>query len=127
MEDGLTGLRPDVNDDAVIVEARDLGCLRDELEHALRLARVESADLAERCHVPLGQDEDVHRGLRGDVLNGEEAFAAEHDLGLDLSAHDPAEDAVAVRAHAARIPSAVTSRPRTRTSAPTRPSTSHGE
>ena len=58
----------------VVVEAGVARGLRDELEHPLRLARRELADLAERVDVVLGDDEQVHLRLRVDVVDRDEAL-----------------------------------------------------
>ena len=75
MEDGLTGALTDVDQHAVVLEAR-LACgVRDELEHPLRLVRRKLADLAEGRDVPLGQDEQMRVGARVDVADRDEAVA----------------------------------------------------
>ena len=81
----------------------------------------ELADVAEGVDVALGEHEDVHRRLRVDVVDRDEAVRRVHVVAV---ADEPAEEAV--QRLAARIPSSVTAAARTRTSSPTGASTSHG-
>ena len=65
--------------------------LRDEVQHPLRLVGRKLADLAERRHVPLGQDEQVRVGPGVDVADRDEAVA----LGNVVTfLHELAEEAV---------------------------------
>ena len=91
VEDGLAGASADVDDDAVVVEARLASRPRDELEHALRLVRLELADLAERVDVTLGQDEQVRLRRRVDVADGDEALAGGDVVAV---AYEPTEEAL---------------------------------
>jgi hypothetical protein len=86
-----------VDEHAVVVEPRIAGRLGDEVEHPLRLLGRELAHLAEARHVSLGQDEQVHVRLGGDVADGHEPVALAHVVAL---AHEPAEETVAVRQRA---------------------------
>jgi hypothetical protein len=91
VEDRLTAALADVDDDAIVVETRVLGGLRDELEHALRLLRRKLADLAEGRNVPFRDDEQMDVGARVDVANRNEAVG-----GCDVLAfgEELAEEAV---------------------------------
>ena len=97
-----------------------------QLEQPLRFVRIERPDVSIGLEVALRDDEHVHGRLRLDVLDREQTVVAVHHGGGQIAACDAAEDASGV-AHAARIPSRVMARPRTRSRAPTSPSTSHGE
>src|SRR5439155_18926244 len=87
VKDGLAGAAPDVDRDAVVLQAGRYGRLGDELEHPLRLLGAELADVAERVDVPLWDDEEVHVGLRVDVLDRDEAVALGdmRSLGIELA------------------------------------------
>jgi hypothetical protein len=73
MEDRLPGPGAGVDDDTVVGQALARSDFGDELEHALRLRRVELPDVVEARDVPLGQDEEVRVGLRVDVADRDEA------------------------------------------------------
>ena len=73
MEDRLPASLAYVHEHAVILEPRLARGLRDEVQHPLRLVGRKLADLAERRHVPLGQDEQVRVGPGIDVADGDEA------------------------------------------------------
>ena len=60
VENHLAGAFADIDEHAVVVEARLARGIRDELQHSLRLGGVELPHLAEARHVPLRQDEQVH-------------------------------------------------------------------
>ena len=91
MEDRLAGSWTGVDDDTVIRQALACGHIGDELEHALRLVGRKLPDLAERRDVPLGQDEEVRRGLRVDVADGDEPISGVDVVAL---ADEPAEETV---------------------------------
>jgi hypothetical protein len=91
VEDGLAAAGADVDDEAVVGQARLVGDLGDELEHPLRLVGRELADIPERVHVPLGQDEQVRLGLRVDVADRDEAVA---DRDMVTVADELAEEAI---------------------------------
>ena len=91
VEDGLTGAAAHVDDDAVVLEPRLARRPRDELEHALRLVRLELVHVAERVHVPLRQDEQVRLGLRVDVTDRDEAVP---DRDVVAVADEAAEEAL---------------------------------
>jgi len=91
MEDGLAATLADVDDDAVVLESGVPRGGRYELEHPLGLLGGKLADLAERRHVALGQDEQVRLRPRVDVPDRDEAVAARNVVAfLD----EPAEEAV---------------------------------
>jgi hypothetical protein len=77
VKDGLARARAHVDDDAVVVEPGLAGSSRDELEHALRLFRLELTDVPERVDVALGQHEQVRLGGRVDVVDRDEALPGE--------------------------------------------------
>ena len=74
--------------------------------------------------MPLGDDEQVHRRLRVDVADRDEAVGRRDVVAFAV---EPAEETVVV--HAASTPSSETPAARTRTSSPTGAAsgTSHGE
>jgi hypothetical protein len=94
VEDRLASSLPDVDDDAIVLEALRLGCVGDELEHALRLVGRELADLAEAGNVPLGNHEQVDVGARIDVLDRDVAVGLRNVVALAV---ELAEKAVRVR------------------------------
>jgi hypothetical protein len=91
VEDRLSGPRADVDEHAVVREARIPGGLRDEVEHSLRLVRRKLGDLAEALDVALRQDEQMGLGLRVDVADRDEAVRLRDVVAL---ADEPAEEAV---------------------------------
>src|SRR5262249_49796058 len=74
VEDRLPRARTDVDLHLVVGQAGGARRVRHELEHVLRLARRELADLAKRIDVPLGGDGDVNVRLRVDVVDGNETL-----------------------------------------------------
>src|SRR5579862_1476519 len=124
MKDRLPRARADVDGHTVIRQALARRNIRHELEHPLRLVGRELADVAERVDVPLRDDEEMHRRLRADVANRNEAVGRRDVV---ASAVERAEEAVVI--HAARTPSSETPPARTRTNSPSgaAPGTSHGE
>jgi hypothetical protein len=93
MKDGLPGSRTDVDHDAVVLEPRDPRCLRNELEHSLRLLRRKAADVAEGVDVAFRQHEQVRFGLRVDVADRDEAVSRVNVVAL---AGEAAKEAVRV-------------------------------
>jgi hypothetical protein len=73
VELGLAAACPDVDDDAVVVEAGVASRLRDEVEHRLRLGGRELVHVAERVDMTARQDEEVGVRLRVDVADRDEA------------------------------------------------------
>src|SRR4029453_3339201 len=90
-EDGLAPPFADVDADAVVVEPRLLRRLCDELQHPLRLVGGKLADLSERRHVPLGNDEQMNIRARVDVPDRDEAIRLRDMLALG---EEVAEEAV---------------------------------
>jgi hypothetical protein len=82
VEDALARARPDVHDDAVVLEPGVPRGVDDELEHPLHLVGRELADVPERLDVTLGQDEEVRLGLRVDVADRDEPLALEDVLAV---------------------------------------------
>jgi hypothetical protein len=91
VEDRLARAAPDVDADAVVLEADLARRLRDELEHPLGLFGRELTDLAKRVHVPFRDDEQVRLGSRIDVTDGDEAVGDGDVLPL---ADEAAEEAL---------------------------------
>jgi hypothetical protein len=91
VEDRLPGPRADVDEHAVVGEARVAGGLRDEVEHPLRLVGRELADVDEAVDVPLRQDEQMRLGLRVDVPDRDEAVRLRDVVAF---ADETAEEAV---------------------------------
>ena len=91
VEDGLTAARPDVDEDAVVLEPGLAGELGDEGEHPLRLVGRERGDLAEGVDVALREDEQVGLRLRVDVADRDEAVGLRDVVALAV---EPAEEAV---------------------------------
>jgi hypothetical protein len=91
VEDRLSRPRADVDEHAVVGEARVPGDLRDEGEHPLRLVGWELRDLAEALDVALREDEQMGLGLRVDVPNRDEAVRLRDMITL---ADEAAEEAV---------------------------------
>jgi len=91
VEHSLAAAEPDVDDDAVILEALPGSGLGDELEHPLCLVRRELGDIAERLDVPLGEHEEMGRRLRRDVADRNEPVGSVDMVALP---DEPAEEAV---------------------------------
>jgi hypothetical protein len=91
VEDRLPAPFADVDDDAVVLEARLARGLRDELEHSLCLLGRELADLAEAGDVPLRKNEQMGVGARIDVVQCDESFGRVDVVAL---ADERAEQAV---------------------------------
>ena len=72
VEDGLAGRGADVDHNPVVLEPRPPRRVRDEVEHPLRLARLELPDVAERLDVARGEHEQVRVGPRVDVADRDE-------------------------------------------------------
>ncbi len=73
VEDRLPSARPDVDEDAVVVQARLAGSLGDEGEHPFGLVGREGVDVSERVDMPFGEDEQVRLRLWIDVADRDEA------------------------------------------------------
>ena len=73
VEDRLPSARADVDEDAVVVQARLAGSLGDEGEHPFGLVRRERVDVSERVDMPFGKDEQVRLRLWIDVADRDEA------------------------------------------------------
>jgi hypothetical protein len=69
VKDGLPRTRAYVDDDAVVIEPSLASGSGDELEHALRLLRLELADVAEGVDMAFGQHEQMGLGRRVDVAD----------------------------------------------------------
>jgi hypothetical protein len=82
VEHRLPRARADVDDDAVVLEARVASRLGDEVEHPLRLAGREFRDVAQGVDVSLGDHEQVRRRLRRDVADRDEAVGARDMVAL---------------------------------------------
>ena len=65
-----------------------------EGQHAAQRRLVAGLAFVERGHMRLGDHEEVHRGDRVDVVEGEDVLVLVDLLRGDLAAHDLAEDAV---------------------------------
>jgi hypothetical protein len=91
MEDRLARPRTDVDENAIVGEARLLGRLRDEVEHSFRFVGWELCNVVEAVHVALRQDEQVGLGLRIDVPNRNETVRSRDVITL---ADEAAEEAV---------------------------------
>jgi hypothetical protein len=72
VEDGLARGLADVDEHAVVAQARLARRVGDEGEHSLRLLGRELVDLAEGVDVALWEDEQVRLRLRVDVADGNE-------------------------------------------------------
>jgi hypothetical protein len=94
VEDRLAAAGADVDDDAVVGEARLPRNPGDELEHSLRLVGRECRDIAKGVDVPLREDEQMGLRLRVDVPDRDEAVAGGDVLAVP---DEPAEEAVRQR------------------------------
>jgi hypothetical protein len=83
-----------VDDHPVVLEPSRRSRAGNKPEHPFGFVPVERVDLAKRCDVMLGNDEQVNRGFRGDVSNGKEPVGALDNVSRKLAAHDLAEDAL---------------------------------
>jgi hypothetical protein len=84
VEDRLSGARPHVDDDLIVLQPRGASCVGDELEHPLRLVGWKFADVSERLDVPLRNNEQVRFRLRVDVAQRDEAFGRVDVLALSI-------------------------------------------
>ncbi len=91
VEDGLPGPGADVDDDLVVLQARDARRLGDEVEHRARIFGGEATHVAERVDVLLGDHEQVRVGLRIDVAQSDEAVDLVYVVALAI---EPAEETV---------------------------------
>ena len=91
VEDRLSPALADVDEDAVVLETRLLGCLGHEFEHPLRFVPRELTDVAKRGDVTLRQDEQVRVGAGVDVPDRDEAVALRDVIAF---VDEPAEEAV---------------------------------
>jgi hypothetical protein len=91
VEDRLSGARPHVDDDLIVLQPRGASGVGDELEHPLRLFGWKLADLSERLDVPLGDNEQVRVRLRVDVAQRDKAVSLVDVLALSK---ELAEEAV---------------------------------
>ena len=95
VEDRLTGVGPGVDDAAVALRVSELlRDLRGGEEELARDLRVVGAEVVEGGYVLLGDDEHVRRGLRLDVLEGEDVLVLVDLLRRDLAPDELAEEAV---------------------------------
>ena len=108
VKDRLSAALADIDEDAVVLEARLLGCLGHEVEHALRLVRRELTDVAKRGDVTLRQHEQVRVGAGVDVPDRDEAVAgfraalklkpdfpeAHNNLGIALGSQGKLDEAI---------------------------------
>jgi hypothetical protein len=99
MEDVLPGIAGRIEDDPVaglgdaLLAGRPASRKEKLPEEALRAF----GGLIERSEVGLGDDENVDRRLRPEVVEGEDALGLEEDFRRDLPADDAAEDAAGGR------------------------------
>ncbi len=91
VEDRLARTFADIHDDLVILEARAPRGLGEELEHAPGFVGRELADLAERRHMPLGQDQQVRLRPGMDVADCDEPVGLGDVVAL---LDEPAEETV---------------------------------
>jgi hypothetical protein len=84
VEDRLSGARPHVDDDLIVLEPRGASGVGDELEHPLRLFGWKLSDVSERLDVPLGDNEQVRVRLRVDVAQRDEAFGLVNVLAFSI-------------------------------------------
>jgi hypothetical protein len=91
VEDRLACPCADVDEDAVVGEARVAGGFRDEVEHPLRLVGRELRDVDEALDVPLRENEQMGLGLRADVPDRDEAVRLRDVVAL---ANETAEEAI---------------------------------
>lgn len=97
VEDRLPAVRAGVEHDAVAALREPLGDRHlhrgsQQLAGQARVGRGQGGDVRV---VLLGDDHDVHRGLRGDVAEGEHARGVVDDGRRDVAGDDGAEQAVA--------------------------------
>lgn len=95
VEDGLSGAGADVEDGAIA--ALDAALASDAGGGELALAdqfSIFGLRFLQSGEVALGDDEDVRRGLRVDVLEGEGVLVLVNLLGGDLAGDDLAEEAI---------------------------------
>src|SRR5438445_778917 len=86
MENRLARAGAYVDRDTVVGQPLACSDVGDELEHPLQLLGRELADLAERLDVALRQDEQVHRRLRVDVADRDEAVRGGDVVALAVEA-----------------------------------------
>jgi hypothetical protein len=91
VKDGLASARPDVHEDAIVLQTGVTRGLGDELEHPLRLVGRKLGHVPERVHVPLGQHEQMDVRLRIDVPDRDEAVCLRDVVAF---ANELAEEAV---------------------------------
>jgi len=99
VRDGLTGLGAGVEDDPVTGLGHALG-RRDLPDCVDHLAEQRGVRGGERRHVGvmrLGYDQDMRRGLRVDVAEGQDPVRFKHLGGGDFARHDGAEQAISHR------------------------------
>lgn len=72
MENGLTGIWTSVQDHAVpaLLDAHLFSQLTGDEERARNPARIRLGDVVERGNVPVGNDQQVHRGSRMLIVEG---------------------------------------------------------
>ena len=121
VEDGLPRARPDVHEDAVVLEAR---AARGAATAGIRAALVveEVADVAERVHVPLREDEQVRLRERRCIADRDEALLARDVVALG---DEPTEEAV-LRRRRQKSPSPESPTALATTSSPISASAGHG-
>jgi hypothetical protein len=84
VEDRLSGARPHVDDDLIVLQPRDASGVGDELEHSLRLLGWKLTDVSECLDVPLGDHEEVRVRPRVDVAQRDDAFGLVDVLALSI-------------------------------------------
>ena len=84
VEDRLSGARPHVDDDLIVLEPHGASRVGNELEHSLCLFGRKLADVSESLDVPLGDNEQVRVRLRVDVAQRDEAFGVVNVLALSV-------------------------------------------
>jgi hypothetical protein len=94
VEDRLAGALAVVGDEPEVGETAFRRARRRALGERAQEPRVRRPDVRELLDVPAGDDEDVSRRLRGDVLEREDRLVLIDLLRRDLAGDDPAEDAV---------------------------------
>ena len=103
VEDTLACVRPGVGDQP-IAGVQHLQCcnLPREREHRRSVLGV-CRELGRRDHVPLGHDQDMGRGLRVQVAEGQREVALRDHLRLDLPGHESTKEAVAHAPQPSRV------------------------
>lgn len=95
VEDALPRTGTCVEDQAVVTsQTFGIGNRPRQQDHILELVRCNLRQFARVGDMPLGDDENVRRCLRVDVTEGEAELGLAHDVRLDVSGDERAEEAV---------------------------------